>query len=279
MSMMFEAHLPHSLWVEALFTANFLTNLVPTSVHDKVSTPFEKLNGNAHMYTALRVFGCACYPYLRPYALNKFDPKSLLCVFVGYTEKHKAYRCLHPPTGRVYISRHVLFDEETFPYTDVYKHLLPRAQTPLLATWYKGYDIPSENNVEETTEVEEPVLAGKRNVPPFQYAEADFPPLSPPVHNNQPVNENQQVFPAPVQHEENNVHQIVTRDKDGIRKPNLRYVLHTIKGVPPKPKTLDVSLQHPGWNGSMVEEIDTCDETRTWSFVPRPKDVYVLRCI
>lgn len=138
MSMLFEAHLPQNLWFEALFTANFLSNLLHTSVHDKTISPFEKINGVALQYTALRVFGCACYRYLRPYAHNKFDPKSLLCVFVGYTEKHKGYRCLHPPKGRVYISRHVLFDEDCFPYTDIYQSFLPQAETPLLSAWYRG---------------------------------------------------------------------------------------------------------------------------------------------
>lgn len=86
------------------FTSNFLSNLLPTSVHDKMLSPFEVLHGKSPVYTALQVFGSACYPYLRPYAQNKFDPKSLLCVFLGYNEKYKGYRCFHPPSGRVYIS-------------------------------------------------------------------------------------------------------------------------------------------------------------------------------
>ena len=219
MSMLFEARLPHNLWVEALFTANFLSNLLPTSVHDHNTTPFQKLNGVALIYTALRVFGCACYPYLRPYAHNKFDPKSLLCVFLGYTEKYKGYRCLHPPTGRVYLSRHVLFDEERFPYADVYKYLLPTAHTPLLAAWYKGSVTSSLNTEEKDQQSEEPVLTSTRTPPPatvvvaapaadrgaaaavpahipapapFHYNEAEFPPLPSP----EPV---QQQEPAAVQ--------------------------------------------------------------------------------
>ena len=92
MSMLFQSHLPTTLWVEALFTASFLSNLLPTSVNDKMQSPYELINGKAPVYTALRVFGCACYPYLRPYSHNKCDPKSLLCVFLGYNEKYKGYR-------------------------------------------------------------------------------------------------------------------------------------------------------------------------------------------
>lgn len=98
-------------------------------------TPFELLNGRPPVYTSLRAFGCACYPYLRPYAENKFDPKSLLCVFVGYNERYKGYRCYHPPTGRVYINRHVLFDEERLPFKDTYQHLLTDPTTSLRSAW------------------------------------------------------------------------------------------------------------------------------------------------
>lgn len=131
LSMLYQAHLPYTLWVEALYTASFLSNLLPSSVNNKLVSPFELLNGQPPVYTSLRVFGCACYPYLRPYSKHKFDPKSLLCVFVGYNEKYKGYKCYHPPTGRVYINRHVLFDEDRLPYTDSYKHLLPSPTTPL----------------------------------------------------------------------------------------------------------------------------------------------------
>lgn len=89
LSMLFQSHLPSTLWVEALFTASFLSNLLPTKVNNKMQSPYELLNGKAPVYTALRVFGCACYPYLMPYSQHKFDPKSLLCVFLGYNEKYK----------------------------------------------------------------------------------------------------------------------------------------------------------------------------------------------
>ena len=38
------------------------------------------------------------------------------CVFLGYSSSHRGYKCLHVPSGRLYISRHVIFDENLFPY-------------------------------------------------------------------------------------------------------------------------------------------------------------------
>lgn len=130
--MLFQSKTPLKYWVEAFVTANVLSNLLPTSTLEGTVSPFEKIHGKAPIYTALRSFGCACFPTLRDYASNKMDPKSLCCVFLGYTEKYKGYRCLYPPIGRVYLIRHVIFDENVFPFATTYSHLHPRLATPLL---------------------------------------------------------------------------------------------------------------------------------------------------
>ena len=53
----------------------------------------------------------ACFPYLRDYVKNKFTPKSYHCLFLGCSPMYKGYRCLHPPSKIVYLSRHIIFYE------------------------------------------------------------------------------------------------------------------------------------------------------------------------
>ena len=119
LSLLFQSCVPHKYWVEAFFTANYLSNLLPHSGLSNAKSPYEILHKRSPHYEFLKVFGCACFPTLRDYATNKFDPRSLNCVFMGYSEKFKGYRCLLPSTGRVYISRHVTFDERSFPFSGV----------------------------------------------------------------------------------------------------------------------------------------------------------------
>ena len=70
-------------------------------------------------YHFLKVFGCSCFPYLRDYSKHKLDFHSSKCIFIGYSLSHKGYRCLHS-TGKVFVSRHVLFNEMEFPYKEMF---------------------------------------------------------------------------------------------------------------------------------------------------------------
>lgn len=40
------------------------------------------------------------------------------CVFLGYSNEHKGYKCLHP-TGCLYIANNVEFNEHDFPYASI----------------------------------------------------------------------------------------------------------------------------------------------------------------
>ena len=94
-------------------TAIFLINRLSSSVL-KMVTPFVKLYGEQPNYNNLKVFGCRCFSYIK--GSNKFSFKNYSCVFIGYNNLHKGYRCYHPSTRGVYISMHVVFDKKTLLY-------------------------------------------------------------------------------------------------------------------------------------------------------------------
>ncbi|KAE8674743.1 hypothetical protein F3Y22_tig00111718pilonHSYRG00018 [Hibiscus syriacus] len=101
-------------WAYAVVTVVHLINRLPTRVLHGASL-FEKLFHQKPAYEQLRVFGCLCFPHLRPYLKHILDFRSKPCTFLGYSTPHKGFQCL-ADDGRIYITRHVVFDESQFPF-------------------------------------------------------------------------------------------------------------------------------------------------------------------
>jgi hypothetical protein len=111
--------MPLKFWDEAFITATFLINLLPSKTIN-FQTPTERLLHVTPNYDALRVFGCACWPNLRPYNKRKLAFRSKQCVFLGYSPLHKGVKCLDVSTGCIYISRDVVFYEKVFPFSSLH---------------------------------------------------------------------------------------------------------------------------------------------------------------
>jgi hypothetical protein len=115
-SLLFQASLLAHYWAEALTTATYLLNRLPTKAVAH-PTPYFAIFGTHPYYDHLHVFGCACYPNLASTTPHKLAPHSTRCVFLGYSLDHKGYQCLDLTSHRVLISRHVVFDELDFPFS------------------------------------------------------------------------------------------------------------------------------------------------------------------
>jgi len=115
LALLSHAKMPLHFWDDAFVTACYLINRMPNlNLHHK--SPFEILFHSIPDYNFLKVFGCTCWPNLRPYNKHKLQPRSLQCIFMGYSLRHKGYKCVHLPTKRIYFSRDVIFQETIFPY-------------------------------------------------------------------------------------------------------------------------------------------------------------------
>lgn len=131
LSLLAQASMPLKFWDEAFLAATFLINRTPSRVIS-YQTPLERLFHIKPEYSSLRIFGCACWPNLRPYNQHKLQFRSKECVFLGYSNLHKGFKCLDAATGRVYISRDVVFDEEVFPFTKLHSNVGARLRAEIL---------------------------------------------------------------------------------------------------------------------------------------------------
>lgn len=93
LSLLSHAHMPLKFWDEAFQAATYLINRVPSRVIQN-TTPLEKLFHQKLDYSSFRVFGCACWPNLRPYNKHKLHFWSKWCAFLGFSNMHKGFKYL-----------------------------------------------------------------------------------------------------------------------------------------------------------------------------------------
>ena len=109
-SMMFQTNVPKRFWSDAVISACYLINRIPTRVLQDQS-PFEVLNKLKPSLSHLRVFGSLCYVLIPGDMRNKLEPKSTKAMFVGYSTTQRGYKCFDPQTRRLLVSRDVKFIE------------------------------------------------------------------------------------------------------------------------------------------------------------------------
>ncbi|KAI4379634.1 hypothetical protein MLD38_005908 [Melastoma candidum] len=73
-------------------------------------------------------------------AANKLAPRFAPCIFLGYSDKHKGYRCFDAAFDRIHYSRHVHFVEDTFSASTLLQHSSLSTRNPTNSyqevTWF-----------------------------------------------------------------------------------------------------------------------------------------------
>ncbi|CAA7050341.1 unnamed protein product [Microthlaspi erraticum] len=295
--------MPKSYWPFAFSTAVYLINRLPTAVLGNES-PYHKLFQQQPNYLKLRVFGCSCFPWLRPYT------------------KHK----LEDPTGRIYTSRHVTFDETTFPFsasenptpnspTDspiahapatILTHRPPPLAPAPPQSLPESSSSRSSSHQSSSSSSDTPPSPGNIHNSDMGLDESQSPssgPTTPTSHNNQtsplpiPTNENDlspiasspshetsepiispnpsptsssssaasEQPPPPIE----NAHPMTTRAKNNITKLNHKFSLLTKRTTTPFiPTTVNQALRDPRWRNAMGDEFNALNRYKA-RFVAR----------
>lgn len=223
--------------------SHLLLNLLHSSAIDHLA-PYEALYGVPPDDSSLHVFGYLCYSNVASSAPHKLSPRSLPCVFLGYPAHLKGFRCLDHATGKVIISRHVIFYESTFPFST------PSPSRPSSSP-------PDDDTL--SLHILDHLLA------PAPVVTQPVPRPSPPT-----VISSALVAPAPPAPPTQS-HHMTTRSKSGIFKPKVPLSLATNpSSISHIPRIYSDALLDPNWRQAMFNEFAAFIKNKTWELVPRP---------
>ena len=167
-SMISHSNLPISLWGEALKTAGYILNRVPTKATAK--TPYELWTGKKPSLKHLHIWGCPveARPY-RPHE-KKLDSRTVSCYFIGYSERSKGYKFYDPTTKSIFeIGNARFFEDVEFDggdkdrdfsfeveYVDIPTAIIDIDQAPIPDIVQEAD--PNQNNIQEPPVLEEQTL-------------------------------------------------------------------------------------------------------------------------
>lgn len=108
--MLIDSKLDKRFWGEAVRTANYLQNRLPTNITSK--SPYELWFNKVPNLAHIRIFGSMAYAAIPKEKRQKLDDKAKCLIFVGYDDGSKAYRLLDTSTNLIQVSRDVRFIEQ-----------------------------------------------------------------------------------------------------------------------------------------------------------------------
>ncbi|WVZ61915.1 hypothetical protein U9M48_011722 [Paspalum notatum var. saurae] len=261
--------LPAWFWGEAVNTAVYLLNRVPTKAVEG-KTPFEAWYGKKPAVHHLKTFGCIVYVKNTAPHLKKMEDCGRKMIFVGYERGSKAYRAYDPVAKRVHVTRDV------WDYSG--------GDTTSTGTEQGGHDtftvqyrmVPEQEGVEDTApampdggmELGTPsaTAATAKAASPAALAEAASPAAS--AGAASPLIQ----FATPPA--------TVDEDLDADHDDDVPLWFRTVENIlsggqlfavsAEEPGTLAQAEQDPSWRRAMKEELRAIEENQTWTLTELP---------
>ena len=268
-------HVPKHFWADAVSTACFLINRMPSSVLNW-DTPYHILFPNKSLFPIEpQIFGCTCFVRdVRP-QVSKLNHKSLKCICLGYSLVQKGYRCSCPSLRRYLVSVDVKFFENVPFSSPPTPTSQGEADDLLVYTIASPVAPPVPAPVKSTPPIPAPVKPPITQV----YTRRQNPPVSgppPAASTSDPVPDDD--LPIALRKGRRQcVHPIssfCTYNQLSSQSCSFIASLDSIS----LPNTFQEGLSHPGWRSAMIEEMDALNGNGTWNLVHLPTGKKAIGC-
>jgi len=240
---------PRALWAEGMKCATYVINKIPLSPNNMKSS-YELMFGEKPNIKNLRVFGFICYVHIPDSQRSKLDPKARKCIFVGYDERKKGWKCMDLKTHRFVVSRDVGFDVSHLSYGVASKGEGSKILHPGVS------NLPITSASLDNTVVEE---LSERGSPETQQCET------------------QQEDDALVSQRPNRtiIKPAHFRDENFV-STNSCFFAGPIDDK--EPSYFEKAKGVKEWKLAMDDEMEALMKNQTWSLVPKPRDVQPVSC-
>ena len=273
-AIMMQMNVPKHFWSYGVLTATYLINRLPSRVLDFLC-PLEVLQQKKPDLSHLKVFGCTCFVHLSAtQRRDKLDPRAVKCVFLGYSQTQKGYRCYDTTAKRLFVSRDVQFVETSpiFENSNQGEILSDFVPLPEVAANIEQQSIaptiqhPIEASVESTIN-----QVVQESAPNIDISEQTTLPRRNPPRERHPPAKFRDYIAAAVRYPPEKF-----LSYQNLSTSRLAY-LTAISSVH-EPKNFHEANSQPMWRKSMDDELKALEETNTWNIVHLPPGKHVVGC-
>ena len=277
-ALFFHSKVPISFWGDCVTTAAFLINKTPSPLLQH-NSPYNILFKKEPDYHALRSFSCLAFASTLPSSRNKFSPRAIPVIFVGYPQGYKGYKLYSLDTKKFFVSRDVVFHESIFPFQTISQpQVIPDPLLDLVIPIPLTNTLPNpDQNTSQSLHPpnsftldpnDSPLILGSDQLDPFPSATLRRSTChsKPPLYlSDYVISQSQAAYP--IQH-----HCSLLS-----LSPPYRAFINHISAIY-ESQFYHQATPYPEWRRAMNEEIQTLEANSTWTLVPLPLDKHYIGC-
>lgn len=290
-SLLIHSGIPIIYWGECIKFAVHVMNRTPSKILN-YKTPYEIVYNILPSYDHLRVFGCLAYA-TDLNVKDKFGSRSFPCIFLGYPDHQKGFILLNINNNKIFVSRHVKFVEDKFPFKDSlgsdqggvvqkpYDMFLYDVE-PVMGSMYQSVSMPISNEqispiVEQATQrnlsnakgdtINKSLRPQRDKRPPIWASDYICNLISEKTKLGKDCHDNQGKCKYPIEN-------YMTYSNIS---PSYLHFLAAIDSVV-EPYSYKQAVKQNHWVEAMKNEMEALENNKTWDIVPLPRHKRAIGC-